>query len=196
MTSRPARAGSAASLLAAGLLCGCSLLPRPPASPAPPSHLAHATGPAHPRPATAAPPLASILPFPPARLQAAAALAGRVTAAWDSWSWQQSPATWLAALRPMAAGSLYPALAQAAGTPGVLAQRKAARQTAAATTSAVRIRDLTPGSVTFTVTVWQVITSPAGTSQATASFAVTLTPRGGGSGWAVWDIEPASAGNT
>ena len=93
----------------------------------------------------------------------------------------------------MAAGSLYPALAQAAGTPGVLAQRRAARQTAAATTRAVRIRDLTPGSVTVMVTVRQVITSRAGTSQATASFAVTLTPRG--SSWAVWDIEPASAGN-
>ena len=93
----------------------------------------------------------------------------------------------------MAASSLYPALAQAAGTPGVLAQRKAARQTAAATTSALQIRDLTPGSVTISVTVRQVITSRTGTSQATASFAVTLTPRGGG--WAVWDIEPASAGN-
>jgi hypothetical protein len=95
----------------------------------------------------------------------------------------------------MAASSLYPALAQAAGTPGVLAQRKNARQTATATTSTLQIRDLTPGSATISVTAAQVITSPAGTSQATASFAVTLTPRSGGSGWAVWDIEPASAGN-
>jgi len=93
----------------------------------------------------------------------------------------------------MAAGSLDPALAQAAGTPGVLVQRTAACQSAAATTSAVRIRDLTPGSVAFTVTVRQVITGRAGTTQATASYAVTLTPRGGG--WTVWDIEPASAGN-
>lgn len=93
----------------------------------------------------------------------------------------------------MAAGSLQAALAQAAGTPGVLAQRKAARQAATATTTAVRIRDLTPGSVTLTVTVRQVITSPADTSQATASFAVTLTPQGGG--WAVWDIEPGDVGN-
>jgi hypothetical protein len=92
----------------------------------------------------------------------------------------------------MAAGALYAALTQAGGTPGVLAQRTADRQTAAATTSAVRIRDLTPGSVTLTVTVRQVITSRTGTSQATASFAVTLTPRGG---WVVWDIEPAGAGN-
>jgi hypothetical protein len=154
---------------------------------------ARAVAPASPSPAPAAPPLASILPFSPARLQAAAILAGRFTAAWDSWSWRQSPAAWLARLRPMASRSLQAALAQAAGTPGVLAQRTAARQTTAATTSAVRIRDLTPGSVTLTVTVRQVTTSRTGTSHATASFAVTLTPRG--SGWAVWDIEPASAGN-
>jgi len=191
MTSRPALAGCAAVLLAAGL-SGCSLLSQPAASPAPASQPAHATATASPRPA-AAPPLAAILPFPPARLQAAASLAGRFTAAWDSWSWRQPPAIWLARLRPMAAGSLQAALAQAAGTPGVLAQRTAARQTATATTRALQIRDLTPGSVTISVTVAQVITSRAGTSQATASFAVTLTPRS--SSWVVWDIEPASAGN-
>ncbi len=191
MTRRPARA---TAVLAAGLLCaGCSLLSYPAATPAPPSQPAHATGPAGPPPATAPPALASILPFPPARLQAAAALAARFTVAWDSWSWQQSPAAWLARLRPMAASSLYRALAQAAGTPGVLARRHADRQSAAATTSELQIRDLTPGSVTVTVTIRQVITSSAGTSHATASFAVTLTPRGGD--WAIWDIEPAGAGN-
>ena len=121
-------------------------------------------------------PLASLLPFSPARLQAAASLAGRFTAAWDSWSWRQSPAAWLAALRPMAAASLEPALAQAAGTRGVLAQRAAARQTATATVTALAIRDLTPGSVTVTVTAAQVITSSSGTSRATAGWAVTLTP--------------------
>jgi hypothetical protein len=193
MTSRPARA--TVLLAAAGLLCaGCSLLPRPAASPAPASPPARATAPASPSPAPAAPPLASILPFPPARLQAAATLAGRFTAAWDSWSWRQSPAAWLAALRPMAAGSLYPALAQAAGTPGVLAQRTAARQTATATVTALAIRDLTPGSVTVTVTAAQVITSSSGTSRSLAGWAVTLTPAG--SGWLVWDIEPAGAGNS
>ena len=62
----------------------------------------------------------------------------------------------------MAAASLQAALAQAAGTPGVLAQRTAARQTATAAASAVRIRDLTPGSVTVTVTIRQVSTSRTG----------------------------------
>ena len=60
--------------------------------------------------------------------------------------------------------------------------------------TALAIRDLTPGSVTVTVTAAQVITSSSGTSRASAGWAVTLTPAG--SGWLVWDIEPASAGNS
>jgi len=192
MTSRPAFAGCAAALLAAAGLCGCSLLPQPAASPAPAGQPAHTTM-ASPPPA-AAPPLAAILPFPPPRLQAAAILASRFTTAWDSWSWQQSPAAWLARLQPMAAASLEPALAQAAGDRGVLAQRAAARQVAVATVTALAIRDLTPGSVTVTVTADQVITSSSGTSRTSAAWAVTLTPAG--SGWLVWDIEPAGAGNS
>jgi hypothetical protein len=94
----------------------------------------------------------------------------------------------------MASSGLYAALAQAADIPGVLAQRDHARQAAASTPTAVKIRDLTTGSVTFTVAVRQVITSTSGTSQAVCSFAVTLTPQA--ARWAVYDIEPASAGNT
>ena len=68
------------------------------------------------------------------------------------------------------------------------------RQAARATVTALAIRDLTPGSVTVTVTVTQVITGSSGTSRASAGWAVTLTPAG--SGWLVWDIEPAGAGNS
>ncbi len=190
MTDRISRGCRAAAFLAvSGLLCGgCALLPRAPAS-----QPAHPAAPATLRPVAGAPPLASILPVPPARLQAAAALAGRFTTAWDTWSWQQSPATWLAALKPMAASSLYPALAQAASTPALLAQRTAARQAATAATSALQIRDLTAGSVTITVTIRQAITATSGTSPSTASYAITLTS---GGGWSVWDIEPATAGNS
>ena len=197
MTSRTARAVRAAALLAAaGLLCGgCSLLPQAAGPAAPARTTARPAVTASPQPTAAAvTPLASLLPFPPGRLQAAAVLAGRFTAAWDSWSWQQPPAAWLAALRPMAAASLQPALAQAAGDRGVLAQRAAARQVAVATVTALAIRDLTPGSVTVTATAAQVITSSSGTSRSSAGWAVTLTPDG--SGWLVWDIEPAAAGNS
>jgi hypothetical protein len=192
MTSR---AGRAAALLAAGLACGgCSLLPQAAKPAAPASTTTRPAAVTSPQPTPAAVPLASLLPFPPARLQAAATLAGRFTAGWDSWSWQQPPAAWLAALQPMATASLEPVLAQAAGDRGVLAQRAAARQSARATVTGLAIADLTPGSVTVTVTVTQVITSSTRTSRATAGWAVTLTPEG--SGWLVWDIEPAGAGNS
>jgi hypothetical protein len=197
MTSRAARAGRAAALLAAaGLLCGGgALLPRTAPSPAAPaSTTARPAATAGPQPAAAAAPLASLLPFAPARLQAAARLAGRFTAAWDSWSWQQPPAAWLARLQPMAAASLEPALAQAAGDRGVLAQRAAARQVAVATVTGLAIRDLTPGSVTVTATTAQVLTASSGTSRSSAGWAVTLTPEG--SGWLVQDIEPVGAGNS
>jgi hypothetical protein len=197
MTSPAARPGRAAALLAAvGLLSGgCSLLPRTAARPAAPaSTTARPAATSGPHPAAAAAPLASLLPFPPARLQAAARLAGRFTADWDSWSWHQAPAAWLARLQPMAAASLEPVLTQAAGDRGVLAQRTAARQVAVATVTGLAIRDLTPGSVTVTATATQVITSSAGTGRSSAAWAVTLTPEG--SGWLVWDIEPAGAGNS
>ena len=196
MTSRAARAGRAAALLAAaGLACGgCSVLPQAAGPTAPASTTARPAATASSQPSAAAVPLASLLPFPPARLQAAASLAGRFTAAWDSWSWRQLPAAWLARLQPMAAASLEPALAQAAGDRGVLSQRAAARQAARATVTATAIRDLTPGSVTVTATVTQVITGSSGTSRSSTGWAVTLTPAG--SGWLVWDIEPAGSGNS
>jgi hypothetical protein len=94
----------------------------------------------------------------------------------------------------MAAASLDPALAQASGTRSVLAQRAATHQTATAAVTALQVRDLTPGSVTITVAVTQVITASTGTTRATADVAVTLTPAA--TGWTVWDIELATAGNT
>jgi hypothetical protein len=184
---------TAACVLAGVLAAGCAACTSSQPQPAPqPSHAA-SSPPATPTPA-GSPPLAATLPFSPARLQAAAVLAGRFTASWDFWSWRQSPADWLARLLPMTAAELRPALTQAAGVPGVLGQRDATRQAATAVVTAGQIRDLTPGSVTVAVTVRQVITSTSGTTQATASFAVTLTPDG--TSWAIWDIEPASAGNS
>jgi hypothetical protein len=189
VTGRRLAACALAALLAAGCAACASWHPQPAPRPLPVA----SSPPAMPAPADT-PALAAILPFSPARLRAAAVLAGRFTASWDSWSWRQSPAAWLARLLPMTARELRPALAQSAGIPGLLAQRDATRQAATAAPTAEQIRDLTPGSVTVAVAVRQVITSTSGTTRATASFAVTLTPRG--TGWAVWDIEPASAGNS
>jgi len=145
--------------------------------------------------ATAARPgLAALLPASPAWIEAAAGLAARFAATYTTWSYDQPPAAWLARLRPITATQLYPALAQAAWTPGILAQRDHGHQAAAGTVTGERIRDLTSGSVIITVQVRQVITSASGHSEVPDDLAVTVVRAGGGQ--AVWDVEPAADGNT
>jgi hypothetical protein len=103
MTDHTACAACAVSMIAAAVvLCaGCSLLPAQAASPAPARHPTPSTAAGNsPTAAGSVPPLAAILPFSPDRLQAAAVLAARFAAADDTWSWRQTPAAWLARLRP------------------------------------------------------------------------------------------------
>ena len=144
--------------------------------------------------AAAAPGLAALLPASPAWIEAAAGLAARFAAAYTTWSWRQPPAAWLARLRPITATQLHPALARAAWTPGILAQRHHSHQAAAGTVTGERIRDLTPGSVIITVQVRRAITSTGRLSQAPDDLAVTAARAGGRQ--AIWDVEPAAAGNT
>jgi hypothetical protein len=189
------RSRAAALLAAASLtLTGCAIVRPDPASPPAGRHPAPARTSAAASPPAATAGAGGLLPFTSAQLASAAALAGRFAAAYSTWSWQQPPATWLATLTPMTASQLGGALTQAASAPGLLAQRSQAHQAATATTSGAQIRDLTPGSVTLTLTVRQAITSTSGTTTSDTSLALTLTPAGGG--WQVYDVEPASAGNT
>jgi hypothetical protein len=196
------RSTAAARIIAglAVLVLTAACAPRTPARPAP-GQRAAGTRPAPSSPGAcparataAAPGLDALLPASPAWIEAAAGLAARFAAAYATWSWTQPPAAWLARLRPMTAPQLYPALAQAAFTPGILAQRDRGRQAAAGTVTGEQIRDLTPGSVIITVQVRQVITSPAGRSEMPDDLAITVIRAGGGQ--AVWDVEPAAAGNT
>jgi len=157
-----------------------------PSSPAP--------APAPPGATAARPGLTALLPDSPAWIDAAAGLAARFAAAYTTWSWRQPPAAWLARLRPITATQLHPALARAAWTPGILAQRHHSHQAAAGTVTGERIRDLTPGSVIITVQVRRAITSTGRLSQAPDDLAVTAARAGGRQ--AIWDVEPAAAGNT
>jgi len=138
--------------------------------------------------------LAALLPASPAWIEAAAGLAAQFATAYTTWSYDQPPAGWLARLRPMTSTQLYSALAQASWTPGILAQRDHGRQAAAGTVTGERIRDLTPESVIIRVQVRQVITTTSGRNEVAGDLAVTVVRAGGGQ--AVWDVEPAAAGNT
>jgi hypothetical protein len=179
----PARiTANVVTALAAGAACtACALL-----TPSqPPPAQAHTTA----RPTAAAqavPRLAALLPVSPARLQAAAALAARFTAGYVTHRPGQTPGAWLARLSPMATAQLAAALARAAPWQSAAVT--------AGTVTAEQIRDLTPGSVTITVTIRQAETGSGGSQTVTLGFAVTLTGQPG-AGWAVYDIEPAAAGN-
>ncbi len=197
MPDRTTLTGRAVPVLAALVLtaacAACTLLP-----PAPRQRAA-ATRPAPSSPAPAGttaarPGLAALLLASPAWIEAAAGLAARFAAAYTTWSYHQPPADWLARLRPITATQLYPALAQAAWTPGILAQRDHGRQAAAGTVTGERIRGLTAGSVIITVQVRQIVTSASGRSEMADDLSVTVIQAGGGQ--AVWDVEPAAAGNT
>jgi hypothetical protein len=195
MTDHTTRIRAAALVTAASLtlaLTACAALQpaQPPRGTAPHHAPAHAAGPPPVTPGQAA----GLLPFTPAQLASAAALAARFATAYSTWSWRQAPAAWLATLTPITARQLDGALAHAATTPGILAQRIQDHQAATATASGAQIRDLTPGSVTLTVTAGQVITGTSGTTASGTGLAITLTPSGGG--WQVYDVEPAAAGNT
>ena len=199
MPDRTTPTGRAVPVLAALVLsaacAACTLLPPAPRQPA----AATRPAPSSPAPAPAGtaatrPGLAALLPAIPAWIEAAAGLAARFAAAYTTWSYDQPPAAWLARLRPITASQLYPALAQAAWTPGILAQRDHSRQAAAGTVTGERIRGLTPGSLIITVQVRQVITTASGRSEVADDLAVPVIRAGGGQ--AVWDAGPAAAGNT
>ncbi len=180
-----ARTATTLAVLATSACAACTVLqPAPP----PPAHPA-----ASPRPQAAAPAaraLAALLPVSPAQLQAAAALAAQFTTAYATHLPGQSPGAWLARLRPLATSQLAASLARTAATPA-LWQR---RTPATGRVTAEQIRDLTPGSVIFIVRLRQTTTSTS-RGTLTPGYAVTVTRRPGG-GWAVYDIEPATAGNT
>jgi hypothetical protein len=144
--------------------------------------------------AAATPGLAALLPASPAWIEDAAGLAARFAAAYATYSYHQPPAAYLARLRPMVTSQLYRALAQAAETPGILAQRGRGHLAVTATVTAEQIRDLTPGSVIIAVQVRQVTTTTSGHGHISDDLAVTVIRDG--SGQAVYDVEPAGAGNT
>jgi hypothetical protein len=175
--TRPVPAAARAAVIAAVLAvaaAGCT-----PGSAGPARHPATRTVTACP----AASP-APALPVAPAALAAAARTASRFTAAYYTWPAARSPRTWLARLRPLATAQLAARLTQAAAT------LTAGGQSSSAAVTGYSVRLVAAGMVIVTVQARQ---DTAGTTSR-VSLAVTLVPAG--SGWAVYDAEPASAGDS
>jgi hypothetical protein len=174
----PVRAAALASLAALALGCAACTLPQPATPPSRPQ----SPPPALRAPALAAPrDIAALLPVSLTGLQAAATLAARFAAEYGTSRPGESPRTWLARLRPLMTAQLAATLTRAA-----IWQ---ARHPATGQVISEQARDLTTQAAVFTVRIRQ--HSPAATG--TLGYAVTVIRRPGG--WAVYDIEPASAGN-
>jgi hypothetical protein len=192
---RPGASGSAAA-------APSPAASRPAASPSPAGPAAAATPPPAATSAPAGPSAAPAsgqggiyqwLPFTPAELARAAAVAARFGALYGTFSYSESAKGYVQQMRNVITGQLSQVLARAFATPGVAGPRVRAKQVSTGTARISSLRAFGAGSITFIVAVSQKITDSKGVSRSTGQYAVTVA--GAGRSWQVSDIELASAGN-
>ena len=162
-------------------------------APAPAASTSPAAPPS-PTPSGSAPDIYQWLPFSQADLAKAASVAEAFGAAYDTYSYRESPSSYVAPMNGLATSELSATLARAYGTPGVASQRTQQQQVSSARTVINSIRTFGSGSLTFVVTIVQTMHTKQGKSQNNGQYAITLT--GSGQSWLVNDVELASAGNT
>jgi hypothetical protein len=150
--------------------------------------------PSSPAPTGSGPDIYQWLPFSQADLAKAVSVTEAFGAAYDTFSYREGTSGYVASLRSLATSELSATLARAYGTPGVASQRTRQRQVSSARTVINSIRTFGSGSLTFVVTIVQMMHTKQGTSRSNGQYAITLT--GSGESWLVNDIELASAGNS
>jgi hypothetical protein len=133
------------------------------------------------------------LPFSQQALGQAAAVTTEVTRAYNTFSYTETAAAYLAPMNGLITSQLSQTLKNGYTTLGVAQIRTSQKQVSTGTAAIDSIRTFGSGSITFVVTGTQKLTSTKGTSTNNNQYAVTVT--GQGSSWRVYDIEPASAGN-
>lgn len=134
------------------------------------------------------------LPFSQAGLTAAADLVHKFAAAYASYTYTQSTASYERQFNGLATTQLIAVLARGFATPGVAQLRTQQKQIATGSGRITAIRGFGSNNITFIVAITQKVAGTKGTKQTTTSYAVTVT--GAGSTWQVEDLELASAGNT
>jgi hypothetical protein len=142
----------------------------------------------------AGPDIYAWLPFSQADLAAAADLVRKFAAAYASYTYTQSTASYERQFSGLATTQLITVLARGFATPGVAQLRTQQKQIATGSGRITAIRGFGSNNITFVVAITQKVTGTKGTRQTTTSYAVTVT--GAGSTWQVEDTELASAGNT
>ncbi len=135
----------------------------------------------------------SWLPFTQQDLADAAAVTVKFCVDYDTYTYTESAAAYVAKMGGLITGQLATTLRGAYSTPGVANLRTGQKQVSTGTAAIDSLRAFGPSSLTFIVTASQRLVSSRGTSNGSTQYAVTLT--GSGSSWQVSDIELASAGN-
>ena len=136
----------------------------------------------------------SWLPFTQQGLTAAAAVTVRFCAAYNTFTYTESPAAYVASMNGLVTPSLADSLKGVYAAPGVSSLRTSQQQVSTGGASISSLRAFGDTSLTFVVTGTQHLVSSKGTSNGTTQYAVTVT--GSGTSWQVNDIELASQGNS
>jgi hypothetical protein len=134
------------------------------------------------------------LPFSQQALAHAAAVTIQVTRDYNTFSYTENATAYVATMNGLITTQLSQTLKNGYSTFGVAQARTNQKQVSAGTAAINSIRTFGNGSITFVVTGTQKLTSTNGTTTNSNQYAVTIT--GQGNSWQVYDIEPASAGNT
>jgi hypothetical protein len=135
----------------------------------------------------------SWLPFTQHDLAAAAAVTARFGVAYDTFTYTETAAAYVAKMNGLITGPLATTLQAAYAEPGVAKVRTGQRQVSTGTVVIDSLRAFGPSSITFIVTEHQRIVSAHGTTTGSTQYAVTVDNSGGR--WQVNDAELASAGN-
>ena len=136
----------------------------------------------------------SWLPFTQQDLADAAALTVKFCVDYDTYTYTESAAAYVAPMNGLVTGQLATTLQASYNTPGVASLRKSQQQVSTGTAAISSLRAFGSSSLTFVVNTTQKLVSSKGTTHGSTQYAVTVI--GSGSSWQVDDIELASAGNT
>lgn len=144
--------------------------------------------------APSAPNIYAWLPFSQSDLAKAAGVTEAFGAAYDTFSYRESAAAYVAPMRNLATTELTGSLARGYSTLGVASQRTKQKQVSTATAVINSLRSFGASSLIFVVTINQRLHTTQGSSPASSQWAITVVNNAGT--WLVNDIEPAQAGNT
>jgi hypothetical protein len=134
------------------------------------------------------------LPFTQQDLASAAAVAVQFSVDYDTFTYTESAAGYVAKMNGLITTQLAATLQNAYSTPGTAGLRTSQKQMSTATASIVSLRAFGSSSLTFIVNIRQRLVSSHGNSNSSTQYAVTLT--GSGGSWQVNDVEYQLAGNT